>query len=50
MVKKTDYSTKIREIENKIPNVTDLVTTAILNTKTTKMENKILLIWLKRML
>ena len=41
MVKKTDYITKITEIENKIPSVTGLVTTAALNAKTTEIKNKI---------
>ena len=38
--KKTDYNTKIIEIENEIPSVTGLVTTTALNTKTIKIENK----------
>ena len=32
LVQKTDYNTKITEIENEIPVKTDLVTTAALNT------------------
>ena len=44
LVKKNDYKTKTAEIENKIPSVTGLVTTAALNTKATatEIENKIL--------
>ena len=32
---------KIKTIENRIPNVTRLITTTILNTKVTSIENKI---------
>ena len=48
MVKKTDYNTKIAEVQNKIPSVTGLANTAAINTKTTEIENKNLsiLIWL----
>ena len=35
LVKKIDYNTKIRQIENKVPSITGLVTTAALNTKAT---------------
>ena len=34
-------NTKITEIENKLPNVTDLVNTVAHNTKVTDIENKI---------
>ena len=48
MVKKTDYNTKIAQVQNKIPSVTGLANTAAINTKTTEIENKNLsiLIWL----
>ena len=39
--KKADYNTKIAEIKNKIPSVTGLVTTVVLNTKAIQNENKI---------
>ena len=39
--KKTDYKTKITEIENKMPSVTGLVTAVALITKATEIENKI---------
>ena len=43
MVKKTDYNTKIAEIEIKIPSVTGLVTAAALNKKNqAEIETKIL--------
>ena len=38
MVKKTDYNTKIKEMENKIPNITGLVTTAAPNKEVTEIE------------
>ena len=41
LVKKTGYCNKRTEIENKISNVTRLVTTAVLNTKVTNIENKL---------
>ena len=41
MVKKIYFNTKITGIENKIPSVTGLVTTAALNTKATEIEYKI---------
>ena len=43
---------KTTEIENKIPSVTGLVTTATLNTKVTDIEIKhlIVLIWLTKLL
>ena len=37
LVKKTDYNTKVTEIENKIPDVSSLAT----NTVVTTVENKI---------
>ena len=40
-VKKTDYNIENTEIENEIPNVTGLGTTAALNTIATDIENKI---------
>ena len=41
LVKKTDYNTKITEIENKMPSVISLATIAALNAKSTEIENKI---------
>ena len=38
-IKDVDYNTKITEIKNKIPSVTELVTTTILNTRFTWIEN-----------
>ena len=41
----SDYNclnTKISELENKIPNTSNLVTTTVLNTKISEVENKIL--------
>ena len=40
MVKKTYYNRQITEIENKIPSVTNLVTTAPRNSKATEIEKK----------
>ena len=40
-VLKTNYSTKITEIENKIPNTSDLVKKTNYNTKIIELENKI---------
>ena len=37
LVKKSDYNTKVREIEGKIPSISDLVATSAL----TAVENKI---------
>ena len=34
-------NTKISEVENKIPNTSNLVTTTVLNTKISEVENKI---------
>ena len=34
-------NTEISEVENKIPNTSNLVTTTVLNTKTSEVENKI---------
>ena len=34
-------NTKISEVENKIPNTSNLVTTNVLNTKISEVENKI---------
>ena len=42
MVKNTDYNAKVIKIENKLPCVPRLVITALLNTKATEIENKIL--------
>ena len=41
LVKKTGYCIKRTEIGNKIPNVTRLVTTAVLNKKVTNIANKL---------
>ena len=41
MVKKTDYSSKITELENKIPNVNGFLLTSVFNSKITEVENKI---------
>ena len=35
------FNTKISEVENKIPNTSNLVTTSVLNTKISEVENKI---------
>ena len=37
-VLENDYNTKIKEIENTMPNVTGLVTATVLNTKSKEME------------
>ena len=37
----TVLNTKTSEVENKTPNIHDLVTTAVLNTKISEVENKI---------
>ena len=34
-------NTKINEVENKIPNTSNLVTTTVLNTKISEVDNKI---------
>ena len=39
LIKKTDHNTNITEIESKVRSVTGLVTTAVLNTKATEIEN-----------
>ena len=44
LVKKTDYNKEITEIDNKIPRVTGLVTTAALNTKAQKLKIKYLIL------
>ena len=41
LVKKTDYNTKISEIEDKIPDTSGLVKKTDYNTKITEIENKI---------
>ena len=41
MVKKTDYSSKITELENKIPNLSAFLLTSVFNSKITEVENKI---------
>ena len=38
-IKDVDYNTKITEIKNKIPSATELVTTTILSTRFTWIEN-----------
>ena len=40
--KKKFYIKKTKKLENKIPSVTELVTTTLLNRKLIKIENKIL--------
>ena len=40
-VLKTNYNTKITELEKKIPNASNLVKKTDYNTKITKLENKI---------
>ena len=37
-VLENDYNTKIKEIENTMPNVTGLATATVLNTKSKEME------------
>ena len=39
-VLKTNYNTKITELENKIPNISNLLKKTDYNTKTTELENK----------
>ena len=39
----TVVNTQIREVENKIPNTSSLVTTTVLNTKISKVENETLI-------
>ena len=39
LVRKTEINKKIAEIENKIPNITRLFTTAVFNAKVTDIEN-----------
>ena len=41
MVKKTDFNSKITELENKIPNVSGFLLTSVFNSKITEVENKI---------
>ena len=41
LVKKTDFSTKVTEIECKIPNVSGFLLTSVFNSKITELENKI---------
>ena len=40
MVKKTDFNTKVTEIEGKIPNVSGFLLTSVFNSKITEVENK----------
>ena len=40
IVKKTDYNTKIAEVQNKIPSVTGLANTAAINTKPQRLKIK----------
>ena len=42
VVKKTEYNIKIKNIEDKIPDITNLATKTIINAKITEMEGKIL--------
>ena len=41
LLKKTNYNTKITELENKIPDISGLVKKTNYNTKITELENKI---------
>ena len=41
MIKKTDYSSKITELENKIPIVSGFLLIRVFNSKITEVENKI---------
>ena len=41
VVKKDVYNAKIKEIEDKIPDITDLATNAILNAKLNQVKNEI---------
>ena len=41
LLKKTNYNTKITELENKIPDTSGLVKKTNYNTKITELENKI---------
>ena len=41
VVKKTEYNAKIKNIEDKIPDISDLATKTILNTKINEVKNKI---------
>ena len=41
VVKKTEYNTKIKIIENKIPDISNLANKTILNTKINKVKNEI---------
>ena len=41
MVKKTDFNTKVTEIEGKIPNVSGFLLTSVFDSKITEIENKI---------
>ena len=49
LIKKTDYNTKITELENKIPSVTGLVTSALIQ-KPQIEKYLILLFWLPKLL
>ena len=40
----TVLNTKINEVENKIPNTSNIVTTTILNTKISEFKNNILMV------
>ena len=39
--KKTDFNTKVTEIEGKMPNVGGFLLTSVFNSKITEVENKI---------
>ena len=41
MVKKTDFNTKVTELEGNIPNVSGFLLTSVFNSKNTEVENKI---------
>ena len=43
-VKKNEYNTKIKDIENKIPNITNLATNASLNTKINDVKKHLILL------
>ena len=43
-VKKNEYNTKIKDIENKIPNITNLATNASLNTKINDVKKHLMLL------
>ena len=44
VVKKNEYNTKIKDIENKIPNITNLATNSSLNTKINDVKKHLILL------